>query len=470
MKMKPSSVALVLAMTAGCSAQSGGEVVGESGQAIVTGAVYNFGTLANPGSCMDAEGAGTADGTQIQEYVCNGTGAQSFSVQDAGNGAYYLVNTNANKCVDVNARGTANGTKIQLYDCNQTTAQTFTIQPEANGFVSFVNTNSGKCLDVTADNPANGTLVQLYDCNGTNAQLWNPAVISGGSGSSSGGTTSGSSSGGSTGSSVTVQVTNGCPIDLWIHGVGQESTLQPDNQHLAPGASQTYAAPLTWTAARIYAYMQAPDSSGNPQGENDKVEMNFGNSGGVESLNTDITYVDWVALPSQIQTFGSGSDCTTVGCEVPYSQVLNGCPSSLLTGQHECLSAGNYCLNPVNSGDPLCHELDSQISACASEYSACSAAAGSTTAEVYSCSGSFFSGSPQYCAALNRGVLSNPGPNTPASEFYQTSPYNPYSAWVHNRCPGIYAFPYDDYGSSNQSSDHTCSGATQMNVTFCPKG
>ncbi len=462
------TIGFVFAIAAGCSAQSGGDVVERSSEAVTTGATYNFGTLAHPGSCMDAQAAGTADGTQIQEWECNGTGAQSFSAQSAGNGAYYLVNTNANKCVDVQARGTANGTKIQLYDCNQTPAQTFTIQSAANGFVSFVNTNSGKCLDVAADNPADGTLVQLYDCNGSNAQLWNPAVI-GGSTGGGGGTSGGGGGGGTSGTGFSVHVTNGCPVDVWIHGVGQEGTLSPDNAHLSPGATEVYNPPLTWTAARIYAYLQAPDGSGNPQGQNDKVEMNFSNSGGVETLNTDITYVDWVALPSQIQAIGSGSDCTTVGCELPYSQILNGCPAGLLTG-HECLAAGNFCLNPVNSGNSLCHALDGQIAACAAQDSGCAGAAGSSTAQAYSCSGGFFSQSPQFCAALNRGVVSQPGPATPASSFYVSPPFNEYSAWVHKTCPGIYAFPYDDYGASNQSSDHTCSGATQLNITFCPRG
>jgi hypothetical protein len=238
---------------------------------------------------------------------------------------------------------------------------------------------------------------------------------------------------------------------------------------LVPGATQQYNAPLTWTAARVYAYLEAPDGNGDPQGQNDKIEMNFGSSGGVESLNTDVTYVDWLALPSRIQAIGTGSDCTTVGCEIPYSQVLNGCPPSLLTG-HECVSAGSYCLDPNNNGDPFCHLLDSQVPACASEYSDCASASGSTTAEVYSCSGSFFSQSPEYCAALNRGVLSQPGTSTPPSAFYSSPPFNQYAAWVHQTCPGIYAFPYDDYGSSDQSSDHTCSGATQLNLTFCPAG
>ncbi len=182
------------------------EAVGHGGQSVSAGDIYNFGAIAHPGSCLDAQAGGTADGTQIQEWTCNGSGAQSYRLDDAGNGAFYIVSTQANKCVDVQARGTANGTKIQLWDCNQTTAQSFTTQDAGNGFVNFINTNSGKCLDVQADNPNDGTIVQLYDCNGTNAQRWNPTVIgtapSGGSGASGGGS-SGSGGGAEPGWTLT---------------------------------------------------------------------------------------------------------------------------------------------------------------------------------------------------------------------------------------------------------------------------
>ncbi len=185
------------------------ENASSSAQAVYTATTYNFGTLANPGSCLDAQGAGTADGTQLDEWLCNGTVAQSYATLGVGGNVVTLYNPNANKCVDVAGAGTANGTQIRLWDCNGTVAQTFVLQPAANGFVNIVNTNSNKCLDVQGDNPANGTVVQLYDCNGTNAQLWNPAAVgqttlgggsgsgSSGGGSSSGGSSSGSSSGGS---------------------------------------------------------------------------------------------------------------------------------------------------------------------------------------------------------------------------------------------------------------------------------
>ena len=164
----------------------GGQVNGSSVVLDFTGAggsggyvatTYNFGTLANPGSCMDARSAGTSDGTQIQEWVCNGTVAQAYATLGQGGNVVTLYNPHANKCVDVADSGTADGTQIRLWDCNGTAAQNFVLQPAANGFVNIVNPNSNKCLDVQSDNPANGTVVQLWDCNGTNAQLWNPAAV-----------------------------------------------------------------------------------------------------------------------------------------------------------------------------------------------------------------------------------------------------------------------------------------------------
>src|SRR5580658_5331574 len=208
------SVSVCACVLAACGATPG-EEVNQSHQAVTSGDIYNFGALANPGSCMDAEGAGTADGTQIQEWQCNGTGAQSFSLQATGNGNYTIVNTNANKCVDVSGAGTADGTKVQLWDCNGTGAQSFAVQADANGYITFVNTNSNKCLDVSGDDPNNGTVVQLWDCNGTNAQIWNPAVI--------GGSGTGTSSGGS----GNMTVVNQCGYTVWVGVLANAGDVLP---------------------------------------------------------------------------------------------------------------------------------------------------------------------------------------------------------------------------------------------------
>ena len=108
---------LLALLVAACGGASG-EAVGRTGGALSSGTIYNFGTLANPGSCMDARGGGTGDGTQIQEWACNGTVAQAYEVVDAGSGSVNLVNPNSNKCIDIASSGTANGTQVRLWDCN----------------------------------------------------------------------------------------------------------------------------------------------------------------------------------------------------------------------------------------------------------------------------------------------------------------------------------------------------------------
>ncbi len=126
----------------------------------------------NPASCVDISGGAMTAGTQIDEYTCNLTPAQTFVTQDAGAGAVYLLNPNSNKCIDVAGGGTTNGTKVQLNDCSQMGNQKFVLQDAGGGFVNLVNTSSSKCLDIANADPSDNTAIQLYECNHTDAQKW----------------------------------------------------------------------------------------------------------------------------------------------------------------------------------------------------------------------------------------------------------------------------------------------------------
>jgi ricin-type beta-trefoil lectin protein len=117
----------------------------------------------NGGKCVDVQGAGTADGTHVQLFTCNGTGAQSWTWNTGDNTIRAL-----GKCIDVTSAGTANGTKVQLFTCNGTGAQVW--QSRSDG--SLFNPNSGRCLDDPGANTADGTQLQIFDCNGTAAQVW----------------------------------------------------------------------------------------------------------------------------------------------------------------------------------------------------------------------------------------------------------------------------------------------------------
>jgi chitinase len=123
-----------------------------------TGQITGYG-----GKCVDVAAAGTANGTAIQLYDCNGTNAQQWTVGSDG------TLKALGKCMDVTAAGTADGTTVQLYDCNGTGAQVW--QHQSNG--ELVNAASGKCLDATGPSSANGTRLQIWTCFNSANQHWN---------------------------------------------------------------------------------------------------------------------------------------------------------------------------------------------------------------------------------------------------------------------------------------------------------
>jgi hypothetical protein len=164
------------------------------------------GSLLNPqsGRCLDSPDGATANGTRLRIWDCNGSAAQKFAVNGGGpiaapggqcvdvaaddtggdRAAVQLWNCqswaidqhwyhNANgslrtlgRCLDIDGNGTAAGTQVELWDCNGVGGQVW--QQRADG--SLYNPQSGRCLDAPSDATANGTRLQIWDCNGTAAQ------------------------------------------------------------------------------------------------------------------------------------------------------------------------------------------------------------------------------------------------------------------------------------------------------------
>ncbi len=164
------------------------------------------GSLVNPqsGRCLDSPSGNTANGTRLQIWDCNGSGAQKFAVtgggpalgpggkcvdvggdDTGGDGTavqlwdcqsfaidqHWYHNPDGSlrtlgRCLDINGNGTANGTQVELWDCNGVGGQVWTQQADG----SLVNPQSGRCLDSPGGNTANGTRLQIWDCNGSGAQ------------------------------------------------------------------------------------------------------------------------------------------------------------------------------------------------------------------------------------------------------------------------------------------------------------
>jgi len=115
------------------------------------------------GLCLDVRSSNSANGTPVQVYTCNGTGAQQWTYVEAGTTLHAL-----GKCLDIPGGGTANGTKLQLWDCNNTGAQVFIHRADN----SYYNPQANKCLDDDGWSTTPGTQVIIWDCTGGANQQW----------------------------------------------------------------------------------------------------------------------------------------------------------------------------------------------------------------------------------------------------------------------------------------------------------
>ncbi len=75
------------------------------------------------------------------------------------------------KCLDVQHSGTASGTPVDLWSCNGTGAQQWQLVPGGGG-VSLVNPQSGLCLADPGDATANGTGLQIATRASAAGQAW----------------------------------------------------------------------------------------------------------------------------------------------------------------------------------------------------------------------------------------------------------------------------------------------------------
>ena len=125
---------------------------------------------------MDLSGANAFNGARVQIWTANGTAAQRWVFSNSGvtpAGNYRISSAvNGSFCLDVAAAGTANGTRVQLYQCNGTNAQSWNAVPVGNAFELRPANAPGSCLDVTGVSTTDGTQLQIWQCSGGSNQRW----------------------------------------------------------------------------------------------------------------------------------------------------------------------------------------------------------------------------------------------------------------------------------------------------------
>ncbi|WP_426446548.1 RICIN domain-containing protein [Paenibacillus sp. S-38] len=138
---------------------------------VVSGANYKLINV-NSGKALDVSSAGTANGTNVDVWTDNGTGAQQWQALSNGDGTFRLVNLNSGKALDVAGAGTADGTNVAIWEVNGSAAQKWQFISNADGTFKLINPNSGKALDVAGAGTGDGTNVQIAWDNGSAAQKW----------------------------------------------------------------------------------------------------------------------------------------------------------------------------------------------------------------------------------------------------------------------------------------------------------
>ncbi|MFE9644669.1 RICIN domain-containing protein [Streptomyces sp. NPDC006365] len=147
-------------------------------------AISTVAVAQHSGQCLDDTNLSTANGTQYQQYDCEGGYQQMFDFKPVAGRAntYTVVNQHSGKCLDVSGRSTADGAAVIQYTCNGATNQMFTLNPVTalgnSKDYQLAAVHSGKCVDVSQVSTAPGAKIHQWTCDPASAlnnkrnQVW----------------------------------------------------------------------------------------------------------------------------------------------------------------------------------------------------------------------------------------------------------------------------------------------------------
>ncbi|MES5818772.1 family 43 glycosylhydrolase [Streptomyces sp. RG80] len=145
---------------------------GPSGETAATPTSYTL-VNRNSGKCLDVNGGGTADGTNIFQWTCNGGTNQKWKVEDLGDDTNRLVNVATGKVMDVADCSAADGADIRQWSWLNNKCQRYRLVFTASGdYVRIVNESTGKVADVADCGTANGSDVRQWSWLNNNCQQW----------------------------------------------------------------------------------------------------------------------------------------------------------------------------------------------------------------------------------------------------------------------------------------------------------
>lgn len=113
------------------------------------------------------------EGTNCQLYERNNSAAQAFRAVPAGNGYYYLLlASTTDKVLDVVGGKGYSGCNVQLYTANGTDAQLWKFENAGEEIAYYIKSKTGYYLDISGGSFEDGTNIQVYEGNQSLSQLF----------------------------------------------------------------------------------------------------------------------------------------------------------------------------------------------------------------------------------------------------------------------------------------------------------
>ncbi len=136
------------------------------------GSAYTFLRNQNSDKCIEVVSGSTAEGANVQQWMCHRPALpfQLWQLADVGGGYYNVKALHSGKCITVAGASTANGANVVQATCNGGNNQKLSFQPVGNGYYKAVFAHSNKCLDVSGGSLVDGGNIQQWPCNGATAQ------------------------------------------------------------------------------------------------------------------------------------------------------------------------------------------------------------------------------------------------------------------------------------------------------------
>jgi hypothetical protein len=124
------------------------------------------------GKVLDAIGAGTANGTLIDQWTYSGGTHQQWKLARNTAGYYTITGVGSGKALDIPQVTTWPGTQLELWTPNGGTNQQWQIAPTDNGSYVIESRSDGYRLDVWNNSTTNGGIIDQYPAGGTTNQQW----------------------------------------------------------------------------------------------------------------------------------------------------------------------------------------------------------------------------------------------------------------------------------------------------------